>query len=319
MKRVAFTLLVIMAFAFVLPVCASAKEANDLAGYGQKTYELKESYTPLVDGNIDEGEYELMIPAVIENDTADDNFYVSGILSLTDAEYVNFYLAADDEKLYFAVEQKDPLRVGHYDALYLQVGAGATDSYIQIYLPFNAPPEVLTQKNDRASWTKYYENYAASFTEDMTYYEISMPKSIVCKTFSLDDCSELLVSMAHRVHYDAEKGAVAIVFGFENSSINTEHATQGYPVSGYPHILKINGETADSEGSTPVTLPEMIIPETEPEPEPEPVESEKPIESETEKVFEEPAGCGATVVSPVVLLVGLALITTFSKKKLEDK
>lgn len=295
MKKTVSFVVCILAAIFCFSGTIFAKEPTGLAEYGQQTVTLTDSFTPFVDGRIDEGEYEIVFTAVLKNDKSDESFYINGDLSLTEAEYVKYYVTADAENVYFAIEQKDPHRVGHYDALYLQVGVDSTDSYIQIYLPYNAPPEVLTEK-DRTKWNIYYESYAASYSGDITLYEIAMPIETIFKTFGKEPSNEILVSLAHRVHYHPDEGHVIVTWGFQNDTLNGKHGSQGFPVYGYPHVLVLPPKLENDEVIVlePIGETEILTnaPETEPATE---LATESSEESETETIDQ--VGCKASVTA----------------------
>ena len=231
-------------------------------------------------------------------------------------------MTADDDNVYFAVEQKDPLRVGHYDALYLQISAGErTDSYIQIYFPYNAPIEVLSEK-DRARWSEYSDNYSASYSGDITLYEIAIPRKIIGDVFGVESYDKLLVALAHRVHYHPDEGSVHVTWGFRNDELSESYATQAFPVFGYPNVLELY-VSEENEEKLP-EVPTIEIPETEPpataESESQIAESESP-ETETKNVEESTVedGCGATLVPGAITFTLIFVIGTDLLLKKKNK
>lgn len=293
----------------------ASASAFDLREYGQDTAVLTEPFSPLVDGQIDEDEYEIGIKAVLAEDEKNDEFFIYGDKSLTDAEHVTFYMAANDENIYFAVEQKDPLRIGHYDALYLQLGlAENTGDYIQIYFPYNAGLEILSEK-DRAKWQDYYDAFAASYSKDITLYEIAIPREKIAEVFGVEAYDKLLVSLAHRVHYNAEDGHVVVTWGFQNTELGSSYTQQGFPVFGYPNVLELySANENEALGELP-ELPAIVTsaPETE-EKNPETkgdqtegtdTEYGSEVKSDTD-ITEK--GCGAALASSGVILVGVFLL-----------
>ncbi len=312
MKKI-ITLFLCAVFLCIAAVSVSAG-AYDLGDYGQKTVKLTYPMTPFIDGHIEEEEYELSFKLVLDEDESDDNFFINGSYEKTEAEYVIVYVTADDDNIYFAVEQKDPLRVSFHDAMYLQISAGArTDGYIQIYLPYHRWPEILTESN-RDLWKDYYAGYAASYTGDLTYYELAIPRSIIEKKFGVDELDKLLVTVAQRITASEDIGNVSVVWGFKSDELAPTHLAQGFPVYGYPNVLELY-DKPDNEGEELPTLPEIVLPETEPESEPEEqtetVATEESVsESETEPLTEPASegGCGATVsCTASVICAALAL------------
>ncbi len=296
------------------------ESAFELEKYGQKTVTLASKMTPLVDGNIEDGEYTVEIPAMIANDASDDNFFVYGNKAvISDAEGVTFYIAADNDNIYFAVKQKDPSRTGHIDALYLQVGAANdTAKYIQIYLPYNAAYEVLTQRGNRDVWPKYVDLYSTSYLDDITIYEISMPRSIICEEFGIDSVDKLLVSISQRMHQTSADGLVAITWGFTSMELaNSQHTLHTFPANCYPNIVKLYSDEA-LEDDTIVTEPVEMEPVTNDSSEAEPViilpANTEPA-TDTEPLIDPvEKGCGASLVSSAVILI-VALGICIIKRK----
>ena len=317
MKRI-ITLFLCTVFLCLSAVSASAG-AYDLAEYGQKTVTLTYPMTPLIDGRIDEGEYEIAIKLVIDEDENDDNFFVNGNCSELGAEHVIVYITADDDNIYFAVEQKDPLRVSFHDAMYVQIGAGdRTDKYIQIYLPYHRWPEILTESN-KDLWSNYYSGYAGSYTEDLTYYELAIPRRIIEEKFGVEKLDKLLVSVAQRISASEDTGNVSVMWGFKNSELEAVYKQQGFPAYGYPNVLQLYTNNTDDE-SLPA-LPEIVLPETESNEEQgktEP-EAETELQTETKTDTESTAknGCKGTLVFGAPMLVAVLLIFVTCIKKQE--
>lgn len=309
MKKItAFLICILLVGTMSFSVCASVP---DLKEYGQKTATLTTPFTPLIDGFIDSEEYEIMIPAILAKDNTDDNFFISGDMSLTDAEYVNFYMAADDSNVYFAVEQKDPLRVGHYDALYLQIGVDKTDSYIQIYFPYNASLEILSEKN-RDRWQSYYDNFAASFSDDITLYEIAIPREKIWQVFDCEPSDTLLVSLSHRVHYHNDDGHVIVTWGFQNDELLSIHSPQSFPSYGYPNVVKLYDNTPSNESETFELLP---IGDTE-APETESLETETESSAQVEITEVTNSGCTSSFsVDALAVVISLSTAIVIKKKR----
>jgi len=313
-------LLLCVVFLYLATVSISAG-VYDLAEYGQKTVTLTYPMTPLIDGKIDDGEYEVEIKLVLDEDENDDNFFINGDCSKLNAEHVIVYITADDDNIYFAVEQKDPERVSFHDAMYLQIGVGnRMDDYIQIYLPYHRWPEILTEK-DKSIWSSYYSGYAASYTDDLTYYELAIPRSILEKKFDIKELDKILVSVAQRINASEDIGNVSVMWGFKNSDLASVYKQQGFPAYGYPNVLKLY-TTNDTEDESLPDLPEIVLPETDPSGgesnfENDTPQSEPVYESDTE--LHEVTGCTVSVGTYAISLGLSALLVAFCKNKQKKK
>ena len=122
--------------ALMLTIAANAYEANDMAAFGQETVNVYKAVSvPVLDGVINDGEYNAPIRVVNYGDTAmyfngDESLYTKDELEMILPGIVSFYACYDENNLYIACVNTDnnhftPLTGGDvWDGDYLEFDIG---------------------------------------------------------------------------------------------------------------------------------------------------------------------------------------------------